>query len=93
MRVLPSGAVRSRPWVALLLDCSREFCKAVVGYTDALCVGVQCDPCFHCKKKPGALENRPFEYARAMRAVNLERIGWAVSAFPRNAVQICPPAS
>jgi hypothetical protein len=28
-----------------------------------------------------------------MRAVNLERIGWAVSAFPRNAVQICPPAS
>src|ERR1700678_2764613 len=33
------GLCRSRPWVALLLDCSREFCKAVVGYTDALCVG------------------------------------------------------
>jgi len=31
--------------------------RAVVGYTDTLCVGVQRDPCFHCKKKPGALGN------------------------------------
>src|SRR6202011_5230330 len=36
----------------LRLGCSREFRKAVAGRADALCVGVQCDPCFHCKKKP-----------------------------------------
>src|ERR1700685_1640013 len=54
------GFYRSRPWVALLLECSRELCKAVVDYTDALCVGVQCDPCFHYKKKRAVQKPRPW---------------------------------
>ncbi len=64
--------------VVLLLDCSREFYKAVVGYTDALRVGVQCDPCFHCKKEPGALDNLDHSSSRAMRAINPDRFRRAI---------------
>ena len=38
--------------LALRLGSSRELSKAVVGKSDALSRSVQCDPCFHCKKKP-----------------------------------------
>jgi hypothetical protein len=83
MRVLPQSCV-----VVMLLDCSREFYKAVVGYTDALRGGGQCRSCFHCKKKPGALENLDHSSNRATRAVNPDRIR-PVSAFASRTVQIC----
>jgi hypothetical protein len=72
----------------LLLDCLREFCKAAVGYTDALWV-FNAIRVFIVRKSRMPRITSTVQVRKGNEGGQSERIGRSVSAFDSDAVQIC----